>query len=139
MGMLATSKAPPGQLHDIHDSHHGMEDSRYFLQSLRWVLQRSVKEQQCLDLLTCMFAARPNHIELKLVRVRLFFSLRDGGPKSWWQGRTLPTNVVDMHSFGLLKLFDFIAEHCLWGSKRYITLWRDLENYSMEINLMKIC
>ncbi|RLM50344.1 hypothetical protein C2845_PMPSC049106 [Panicum miliaceum] len=32
-----------------------------------------------------------------------------------------------------MQLVDFIAEYCLWGSKQYITLWRDLENYSMEI------
>ena len=45
----------------------------------------------------------------------------------------MPTNVVDTNSFGLLQLVDFIAGHCLWGSKQYITLWRDLENDSMEI------
>ena len=37
-----------------------------------------------------------------VVRVLSFFSLPDGGPKSWQQGRTLPTQVVDMHSFDLL-------------------------------------
>ena len=40
---------------------------------------------------------------------------------------------MDTNSFGLLQLVDFIAEHCLWGSKQYITLWRDLENDSVEI------
>jgi len=65
--------------------------------------------------------------------VRSFFSLPDNGPKSWWQGRTLPTKIVDINSFGLLQLVDFITEHCLWGSKQYLTLWRDLENYSMNI------
>ena len=53
--------------------------------------------------------------------------------KTWWQCRTLPTKVVDTNSFGLLQLVDFIAEHCLWGSKQYITLWCDLENDSIEI------
>jgi hypothetical protein len=43
------------------------------------------------------------------------------------------TKVVDTNSFGLLQLVDFIAEHCLWGSKQYITLWHDLKNESMEI------
>ena len=87
--------------------------------------------------LTSLFPAvicRVNHRELKLVvRVRSFFSLPDNGPKLWWQGRTLPTKIVDINSFGLLQLVDFIAEHYLWGSKQYLTLWRDLENYSMEI------
>ena len=84
--------------------------------------------------------------------MRSFFSLPDNGPKSWWQGRTLPTKIVDINSFGLLQLVDFIVEHCLWGSKQYMTLWgskqymtlwRDLENYSMEIksdeNLLEWC
>jgi len=86
---------------------------------------------------------RVNHRELKLVgRVRSFFSLPDSGPKSWWQGRTLPTKIVNINSFGLLQLVHFIAEHCLWGSKQCMTLWRDLENYSMEIksdeNLLRV-
>jgi hypothetical protein len=63
-----------------------------------------------------------------VVRVLSFFSLPDGGPKSWQQGRTLPTQVVDMHSFSLLQLVNFIAEHYMWGSKQYITLWRALED-----------
>ena len=88
-------------------------------------------------MLTCLFLAticRINHSKLELVvRVRSFFSLPDSGPKTWWQGRTLSTKVVDTNSFGLLQLVDFIAEHCLWGSKQYITLSRDLENDSMEI------
>ena len=81
---------------------------------------------------------RPNHRELKLVvRVRLFSSLLDAGPKSWWEDRTLPNKVVDTHSFGLLQLIDFIVEHYSWGSKQYITLWQDLENDYMEINFEK--
>ena len=54
-----------------------------------------------------------------VVRVLSFFSLPDGGPKSWRQGRTLPTQVVEMHSFDLLQLVNFIAEHYMWaGTKR---------------------
>jgi hypothetical protein len=49
------------------------------------------------------------------------------------KGRTLPTKVVDTNSFGLLQLFDFVVKHYLWGSKQYITLWRDLENDYVEI------
>ena len=82
---------------------------------------------------------RINHSKLELVvKVRSFLSLPDSGLKTWWQGRTLPTKVVGTSSFGLLQLVDFIVEHCLWGSKQYITLWCDLENDSMEINLIKI-
>ena len=98
----------------------------------------------CLTSLIPAVICRVNHRELKIVvKVRSFFSLPDNGPKSWWQGRTLPTKIVDINSFGLMQLVDFIAEHCLWGSKQYMTLWRDLENYSMEIksdeNLLEWC
>ena len=65
-----------------------------------------------------------------VVRVLSFFSLPDEGPKSWQQGRTLPTQVVDMHSFDLLQLVNFIAEHYMWGSKQYISLWRALDEIS---------
>ena len=67
-----------------------------------------------------------------VVRVGSFFSLLDGGPKTWMQGKTLPTQTVDIHSYSFLQFVDFIAEHYMWGSKQYITLWRKLE-YSMEI------
>ena len=50
-----------------------------------------------------------------VVRVLSFFRLPDGGPKSWRQGRTLPTLVDDMHSFDLLQLVNFIAGHYLWA------------------------
>ena len=63
---------------------------------------------------------RPNHRDLKLI-VRV----HDNGPTSWRTGKTLLAKVVDTHSLGLLHLVDFIAEHCMWGSKQYITVWRD--------------
>ena len=63
-----------------------------------------------------------------VVRVLSFFSLPDGEPKSWQHGRILPTQVVDMHSFNVLQLVNFIAEHFMWGSKQHITLWRALED-----------
>jgi hypothetical protein len=59
--------------------------------------------------------------------------LPDGGPKSWQQGKTLPAKFIDIHSFGLLQLVDFIAEHFMWGSKQQCTLWRDLNNITCEI------
>ena len=103
---------------------------------MRWKKRTTIS--RCVNFpLNFLFSAvicRVNHRELKLVvRVRSFFSLPDNGPKLWWQGRTLPTKIVDINSFGLIQLVDFIAEHCLWGSKQYMTLWRDLENYSMDI------
>ena len=77
---------------------------------------------------------RSNHREINLVvRVRSFFSLPDGGPKSWMQGKTLPTQIVDIHAYGLQQLVDFIAEHYMWGSKQYITFSRELETDSIEI------
>ena len=77
---------------------------------------------------------RSNRREINLVvRVRSFFSLPDGGPKSWMQGKTLPTQIVDIHAYGLQQLVDFIAEHYMWGSKQYITFSRELETDSIEI------
>ena len=67
-----------------------------------------------------------------VIRVRSFFSLPDGGPKTWMQGRTLPTQTIDIHNYSLLHLVDFIAEHYMWGSKHHITLSRESE-YTMEI------
>jgi hypothetical protein len=32
-----------------------------------------------------------------------------------------------------MQLVDFIAEHYMWGSKQYISLWCDLDNESIEI------
>ena len=63
-----------------------------------------------------------------VIRVRSFFSLPDGGPKTWMQGRTLPTQTIDIHNYSLLHLVDFIAEHYIWGSKQHITLSRESEN-----------
>jgi hypothetical protein len=61
---------------------------------------------------------RSNHREANLVvRVRSFFSLLDGGPKSWMQGKILPTPIVDIHGYGLLQLVDFIVGHYMWSSK----------------------
>uniref|UniRef100_A0A0E0KCW9 PB1 domain-containing protein n=1 Tax=Oryza punctata TaxID=4537 RepID=A0A0E0KCW9_ORYPU len=78
-------------------------------------------------------ANRTIHSELKLVvSVGSFFSLPDGGPKTYVQGKTLSTHV-DMHNFGLLELVNFISEHFMWGSKQYMTLWRSLDGDSVEI------
>nr|ABA99075.1 hypothetical protein LOC_Os12g38980 [Oryza sativa Japonica Group] len=77
---------------------------------------------------------RTNHSELKLVvRVGSFFSLPDEGPKTYMEGKTLPTQLVDMHNYDLLELVNFIAEHFIWGSKQYMTLWCSMDGDSVEI------
>ena len=48
------------------------------------------------------------------------------------QGKTLPTQTVDIYNYSLLQLVGFIAEHYMWGSKHHITLWSELE-YSIKI------
>uniref|UniRef100_A0A0E0J035 PB1 domain-containing protein n=1 Tax=Oryza nivara TaxID=4536 RepID=A0A0E0J035_ORYNI len=79
-------------------------------------------------------ANRTIHSELKLVvSVGSFFSLPDGGPKTYVQGKTVPTQHVAMHNFHLLELVNFIFEHFMWGSKQYMTLWRSLDGDSIEI------
>jgi hypothetical protein len=43
------------------------------------------------------------------------------------------TTIVDSHDYSLLQLVDFIGESFLWGLKQYISLWRALEDDSIEI------
>ena len=100
-------------------NHHGRTEV-YFPQFLIYVFMRWKKRptiSRCVNFpLTFLFSVvicRVNHRELKLVRVCSFFSLPDNGPKLWWHGRTLPTKIVDINSFGLMQLVDFIAEHYL--------------------------
>ncbi|BAF11291.2 Os03g0215600 [Oryza sativa Japonica Group] len=77
---------------------------------------------------------RPTHSDLQLVvRVESFFSLPDGGPKQYLQGKTLPTQNIDMHKYDLLQVVNFIAEHYTWGSKQYVSLWRSLDDGFVEI------
>ena len=47
------------------------------------------------------------------------------------------TTIVDSHDYSLLQLVDFIGESFLWGSKQYISLWRALEDDSIEIKTDK--
>lgn len=61
-----------------------------------------------------------------------FWSLPDGGPKTYRTRETL-TTTVDMHSYGLLQLVDYIGDRFVWGSKQYISLWRSLEDASIQI------
>ncbi len=77
---------------------------------------------------------RPTHSDLQLVvRVESFLSLPDGGPKQYLQGKTLPTQNIDMHKYDLLQVVNFIAEHYTWGSKQYVSLWRSLDDGFVEI------
>ncbi|WVZ83421.1 hypothetical protein U9M48_030570 [Paspalum notatum var. saurae] len=74
-----------------------------------------------------------NQQELTLViKVQSFWSLPDGGPKTYSRRQTL-TTAVEMNGYGLLQLVDYIGERFVWGSKQYITLWRSLEDASIEI------
>jgi hypothetical protein len=70
-----------------------------------------------------------------VVKVRSFFSIPDGGPKSWRQGTTLPTQMVDIDNYDLMQLVDFIVEHYMWGLKQYISLWHELDSGSTKIKL----
>ena len=99
-----------------------------------WIeLTSGFRQHNSANLVSIALICRPNQMSLNIVvRVGFFFSLLDGGPKTWMQGKTLLTQTVDIHSYSFLQLVDFIAEHYMWGSKQYITLWRELE-YSMEI------
>ena len=64
--------------------------------------------------------------------VRAHWSLQDGGPKTYRKRETL-TTTVDRHDYSLLKLVDFIGENFVWGSKKYISLWRAVEDDCIEI------
>ncbi|KAJ1298130.1 hypothetical protein BS78_01G429900 [Paspalum vaginatum] len=74
-----------------------------------------------------------NQQELALViNVRAYWSLPDGGPKTYSRKQTL-TTTVDINGYGLLQLVDYIGERFMWGSKQCITLWRSLEDASIQI------
>ena len=96
-------------------------------------LYRMVIRFSLLQIICCDLFCRLNYNELKLVvKIRSYWSLPDGGPKTYiW--REFLTKIVDRHSFSLLQLVDYIGEHFVWGSKQYITLWRSLEDAFIEI------
>jgi hypothetical protein len=60
-----------------------------------------------------------------VVRVASYFSLPDGGPKRYCNMGKLPPWFVEMGNYSLLQLVDDIAKHSIWGSKQYITIWRE--------------
>ena len=62
-------------------------------------------------MLSIALICRQNLKSLNLVvRVRSFFSLLDGGQKTYVKGKTLPTQRINIHNYSLLQLVDFIAE-----------------------------
>ncbi|TVU19383.1 hypothetical protein EJB05_35528, partial [Eragrostis curvula] len=63
-----------------------------------------------------------------VVRMGSYFSIPDGLPKTYCRRKTLSPIVVDASSYELLQLVNHIAEHFLWGSKQYISLWRQSEH-----------
>jgi hypothetical protein len=71
--------------------------------------------------------------EFKLVNnIRSHCSLPNAGPKTYI-GRQSLTNIVDIYSYSLLQLVDFIGEHFMWGSKQYISFWQSVEDAYIEI------
>jgi hypothetical protein len=59
-----------------------------------------------------------------VVKMSSYFSLPDGETKTYSRRKTLTSIIVDASSYGLLQLINYIAEHFMWGSKQYISLFR---------------
>jgi hypothetical protein len=59
-----------------------------------------------------------------VVKMSSYFSLPDGETKAYSRRKTLTSIIVDASSYGLLQLINYIAEHFMWGSKQYISLFR---------------
>jgi hypothetical protein len=59
-----------------------------------------------------------------VVKMGSYFSLPDGGPKAYSRRKILSSIIVDASSYELLQLINYIAEHFMWGSKQYISLFR---------------
>jgi hypothetical protein len=63
-----------------------------------------------------------------VVKMRSYFSLRDGGPKTYYRKETLSPFIAGANSCGLIQIIDHIAEHFMWGSKQYVTLYGSSED-----------
>jgi hypothetical protein len=63
-----------------------------------------------------------------VVNMRSYFSLPDGGPKTYCKRKTLSPFVVDANSCGLMQIIGHIAEHFMWSSKQYVTLYDSSES-----------
>jgi hypothetical protein len=63
-----------------------------------------------------------------VVKMDSYFSLPDGGSKTYCRRKTLSPFIVDAKSYGLMQIIDHVAEHFMWGSKQYITLYGSFED-----------
>jgi hypothetical protein len=63
-----------------------------------------------------------------VVKMRSYLSLPDRGPKTYCRRKTLSPFIVDVNSCGLMQIIDHIAEHFIWGSKQYVTLYGSFES-----------
>jgi hypothetical protein len=59
-----------------------------------------------------------------VVKMSSYFSFSDRGPKAYSRRKTLSSIIIDASSYELLQLINYIAEHFMWGSKQYISLFR---------------
>jgi hypothetical protein len=58
-----------------------------------------------------------------VVKTGSYFNLPDGGPKTYCRRKILPPFNVDANSCLLMQIVDHIADHFMWGSKQYVTLY----------------
>jgi hypothetical protein len=56
-----------------------------------------------------------------------YFSLQDGGRKTYCRRKALPPFNVDANSCSLMQIVDHIAKHFMWGSKQYVTFYGSSE------------
>jgi hypothetical protein len=99
-----------------------------------WLLSQYYFVGRCSLIARVCCECRKSTTKLKVVvRVRDFFSMPDGLPNQYCRRERLQPWFVDKDNYNLLQLVNDIAQHCLWGSKQYIILWRDLDDVSVEI------
>lgn len=65
-----------------------------------------------------------------IVKICSYFSLLDGGRKTYCSRKIVAPIVVDENSYGLMRLIDHIAKKFICGLKQYITLYRSYEGKS---------
>jgi hypothetical protein len=68
-----------------------------------------------------------NGVEV-FIKAGSYFVLSNGKPKRYYQRRHLPSFVNERNKCALLNLVDYIDAKFIWGSKKYITLWRSLSD-----------
>jgi hypothetical protein len=60
--------------------------------------------------------------------MRSYFSLPDGGHKTYCRRKTLSPFIVDANSCELMQIIDHIVEHFMWCSKQYVILYGSSED-----------